>query len=305
MQIAQILSGYSLGEADLLRRAMGKKIKAEMDKQRERFVDGSKANGIPDAKANEIFDLLAKFADYGFNKSHAAAYALVAYQTAYMKANYPVEFMAASMTLDMTNTDKLSEFRREAQRLGIKVVPPCVNRSSAQFDVENGEILYGLAAVKGIGVQAAEAIVTARSGQRFASLADFASRLPARVVNKRVIEGLAAAGAFDALEPNRARAHAASDAILAEANRRAQDRQSGQNELFGASNDATSLHLPQVEPWLPMRKLDEEYKAVGFFLSGHPLDDYAEALKRLRITHGRIFAVLCVQVPLPDAWQER
>ncbi len=282
MQAAQILSGYSLGEADLLRRAMGKKIKAEMDKQRERFVSGCVERSIPKAKADEIFDLLAKFADYGFNKSHAAAYALVSYQTAYLKANYPVEFMAASMTLDLSNTDKLSEFRREALRLGIPVDPPSINRSGVHFDVEDGHILYALAAVKGVGAQAVEAIVQARADKPFRDLGDFAQRINPRMLNRKTLENLASAGAFDDLEPNRAAAFAAIDQVLAEAQRQAEGRALGQDELFGGSG-APLIRVPKVEPWLPAEKLDEEYKAIGFFLSGHPLDDYQAALKRLRI----------------------
>jgi len=282
MQAAQILSGYSLGEADLLRRAMGKKIKAEMDKQRERFVSGCLANGISQAKADEIFDLLAKFADYGFNKSHAAAYALVSYHTAYLKANYPVEFMAASMTLDLSNTDKLSEFRREAVRLGIAVDAPSINRSGVHFDVAEGRILYALAAVKGVGAQAVEAIVEARGDRPFRDLGDFAQRINPRMLNRKTLENLASAGAFDDLEANRAAAFAAIDQVLAEAQRQAEGRALGQDELFGGSG-APLIRVPKVEPWLPAQKLDEEYKAIGFFLSGHPLDDYQAALKRLRI----------------------
>ncbi|MCZ8314623.1 DNA polymerase III subunit alpha [Phreatobacter sp.] len=282
MQAAQILSGYSLGEADLLRRAMGKKIKAEMDKQRERFVSGCVERSIPKAKADEIFDLLAKFADYGFNKSHAAAYALVSYQTAYLKANYPVEFMAASMTLDLSNTDKLSEFRREALRLGIAVDAPSINRSGVHFDVADGRILYALAAVKGVGAQAVEAIVQARGDKPFRDLGDFAQRINPRMLNRKTLENLASAGAFDDLEPNRAAAFAAIDQVLAEAQRQAEGRALGQDELFGGSG-APLIRVPKVEPWLPAEKLDEEYKAIGFFLSGHPLDDYQAALKRLRI----------------------
>src|SRR5690349_22572618 len=192
MQAAQVLAGYSLGEADLLRRAMGKKIRKEMQAQRERFVSGCVERGIEKGQAEAIFELLERFADYGFNKSHAAAYALVAYQTAYMKANYPVEFMAASMTLDMGNTDKLSEFRAEAVRLGIKVEPPSVNRSGAEFDVDGTTIHYALAALKGVGRQAVETMVAARGEHAFADLADFARRINPRAVNKRVLESLAA-----------------------------------------------------------------------------------------------------------------
>jgi len=283
MQIAQVMAGYSLGEADLLRRAMGKKIRAEMEKQRERFVAGSVKNGVPKGQAETIFELLAKFADYGFNKSHAAAYALVSYHTAYMKAHYPVEFLAASMTLDLNNTDKLSEFRSEAQRIGIKVEAPSINRSGASFDVADGTIYYALAALKGVGPQAIELIVEARRNGPFTSLADFAARANPRAINKRVIESLAAAGAFDALEPNRARVFAGAEAILAACQRSHEAQSIGQNDMFGNAADAPTIMLPQIEPWLPAERLRREYDAIGFFLSGHPLDDYATVLKRLRV----------------------
>ena len=219
MQAAQILAGYTLGQADLLRRAMGKKIRKEMQAQRAIFVEGAIKNGIERHQADAIFDLLERFAEYGFNKSHAAAYALVAYQTAYMKANYPVEFLAASMTLDMGNTDKLAEFRAEAERLGIKVDPPSINRSHVAFEVDGNTIIYALAALKGVGRQAVEAIVAAREARKFADLADFADRINPRAVNKRVLESLAQAGAFDEFEPNRARVFPAMDAVLARAQR--------------------------------------------------------------------------------------
>jgi DNA polymerase-3 subunit alpha len=283
MQIARDLAGYSLGEADLLRRAMGKKIKKEMEAQRERFVSGAVERGIGKADADTIFELLARFADYGFNKSHAAAYALVAYQTAYMKAHHPVEFLAASMTLAMHNTDKLSEFRGEAQRLGIQVRPPSINHSGGTFEVEDGAIRYALAALKGVGAQAVETIVAARSERPFRDLADFASRINPRAVNKRVLESLAAAGAFDALEPSRARAHAAVDAMLGYAQRRHEAATVGQNELFGGVSARESLPMPAAEPWLPAERLQREYDAIGFFLSGHPLDDYGPTLRKLRV----------------------
>jgi DNA polymerase III subunit alpha len=290
MEIARLLAGFSLGEADLLRRAMGKKIRAEMDAQRQRFVSGAVERGIDNGQAKAIFELLARFADYGFNKSHAAAYALVAYQTAYMKANHPVEFLAASMTLDMSNTDKLAEFRAEAQRLGVKVEPPSVNRSGVDFEVENGMIHYALAALKGIGRQAAEAIVMARDGHPFADLADFAGRINPRAVNKRVLESLSAAGAFDELERNRARVHAGTDLILSTAQRQHEAAAVGQSELFGAAAARETLPLPSAEPWLPAERLQKEYEAAGFFISGHPLDDYAAALKRLRVQSWTEFA---------------
>src|SRR5204862_220997 len=214
MQAAQLLAGYSLGEAGLLRRAMGKKIRSEMQKQRSRFVSGCVERGIEQIQAETIFELLERFADYGFNKSHAAAYALVAYQTAYMKANYPVEFLAASMTLDLSNTEKLAEFRAEAQRLGIKVEPPSINRSGVGFEVDGNAVQYALSALKGVGRQAVDSIVEARGDKPFADLTDFARRINPRAVNKRVLESLAASGAFDTLEPNRARAHAAVDAMM-------------------------------------------------------------------------------------------
>jgi DNA polymerase-3 subunit alpha len=283
MQAAQILAGYSLGQADLLRRAMGKKIRSEMQAQRKEFVKGATDRGIDRAQADAIFDVLERFAEYGFNKSHAAAYALVAYQTAYLKANYPVEFLAASMTLDMGNTDKLSEFRAEAERLGIEVEPPSINRSGVAFAVEGNTIHYALAALKGVGKQAVEAIVEARGGRPFASLADFAGRISPRAVNKRVLESLAAAGAFDALEPNRARAFAAVDGMLAAAQRAHAASSVGQSELFGGPAGAGTLAIPAVEPWLPGERLRREYDAIGFFLSGHPLDDYAALLRNMRV----------------------
>ena len=287
MQAAQLLAGYSLGEADLLRRAMGKKIRSEMRAQRARFVSGAVERGVERAQADAIFDLLERFAEYGFNKSHAAAYALVAYQTAYLKAHYPVEFLAASMTLDRDNTDKLAEFRREADRLGIAVEAPSVNLSGENFGAAQGtgqgRIIYALAAIKGVGAHAVEAIVKARGETPFADLADFAARIDARALNKRTLECLAAAGAFDCLEPNRARAFAAVDAMLAYAQRRVADATSGQTQLFGGGPARATIHVPEATPWLPAERLKREYDAIGFFLSGHPLDDYAAALARLRV----------------------
>jgi DNA polymerase III subunit alpha len=283
MQAAQILAGFTLGEADLLRRAMGKKIRKEMQAQRERFVSGAVERGVERNQADAIFDLLERFAEYGFNKSHAAAYALVAYQTAYMKANFPVEFLAATMTLDMGNTDKLAEFRAEAERLGIAVDPPSINRSAVEFEVDGNTIIYALAALKGVGRQAVEAIMAARASGPFGDLADFAARVNPRAVNKRVLESLAAAGAFDAFEKNRARVFAAVDAVLGRAQRSHDTAAIGQSELFGGGPVREQIALPQIEPWLPAERLRREYEAVGFFLSGHPLDDYAAVLKKLRV----------------------
>ena len=289
MQIAQILSGYSLGEADLLRRAMGKKIKAEMDAQRERFVRGAVERELDAKAADAIFDLLARFADYGFNKSHAAAYALVAYQTAYLKANFPVEFLAASMTLDMSNTDKLAEFRREVQRLGFRVDPPAINQSGVDFDVHKGpdgvlSIRYALAAIKGVGRAAVEGLVGDRGDRPFEGLTDFARRINPRQINKKTLESLVAAGAFDALEKDRARAHAAIEMILAEAHRTQSAAEIGQSDIFGSIASAGEpLRIPPFKPWQPAERLQREYDAIGFFLSGHPLDDYGPILRRLKI----------------------
>src|SRR5690349_20491320 len=290
MKIAQDLAGYSLGRADILRRAMGKKDRKEMASQRDSFVSGATERGIGRADAEVIFDTCAKFAEYGFNKSHSAPYALLTYQTAYMKANYPVEFMAASMTLDMGNTDKLAEFRDEAERLGIKVEPPSVNRSAVEFEVDGNTIHYALAALRGVGRQAVESIVAVRSERAFVDLSDFGRRINPRAVNKRVLESLAAAGAFDCIEGNRARAFAAVDAILATAQRTQDDMVRGQSELFAGAPAHSSIAVPALEPWLPAERLQREYEAVGFFLSGHPLDDYAAALKRLRVQSWAEFA---------------
>ena len=285
MQIAQVLSGYSLGEADLLRRAMGKKIKAEMDAQKERFVTGAVQKGVDGQQADYIFELVQKFAGYGFNKSHAAAYAVVSYQTAWLKANHPVEFLAASMTLDMGNTDKLMLFRREAQRTGVKVIPPSVNQSGVDFAVVDGQVLYSLAALKNVGQGAIEHIVKAREeGGPFRSLGDFARRIDGRIVNKRALESLAKAGAFDSLNPNRAQVLDAVEPVLSMANRAASAAQAGQNDLFGgAASTSDDLVLPRRDAWLPMDKLAQEFEAVGFYLSGHPLDDYMKPLQKLSV----------------------
>jgi DNA polymerase-3 subunit alpha len=262
-----------------------------MDAQRDRFVGGAVEGGMTKEIASEIFDLLAKFADYGFNKSHAAAYAVVAFQTAYLKANYPVEFIAASMTLDMGNTDKLSEFRRDAERMGIKVERPAINRSGVAFDVADGAIFYALAAIKGVGRSAVESIVAARlAGGPFRDLADLARRIDTKMVNRRTIEALIAAGALDELEPERARAVAAIDGMLALSNRTRDEAAAGQNDFFSGGMVTEAFRIPPVEPWSPAERLRREHEAVGFFLSGHPLDDYEHLLKRLRVQRFSEFA---------------
>ena len=285
MQIAQVMADYTLGEADLLRRAMGKKIKAEMDRQRDRFVSGAVKNGVDEAKAKYIFELVDKFAGYGFNKSHAAAYALLAYRTAYLKANYPVEFMAALMTLDQGNTDKVNVMVREAKSMGIAILPPCINKSRSEFVPEQGAIRYSLAALKNIGTQAVESIVAAREADGpYKSLADFAQRLDPRSVNKRALETLAAAGAFDDLQVDRATAYENVDRLLAAANRTSLDRAIGQSDLFGSvASGPPPVELRPVRPWRLAEQLNHEFNAVGFYLSGHPLDEYTDLLAKLRV----------------------
>lgn len=331
MQIAQVMAGYSLGDADLLRRAMGKKDKAEMAAQQARFVEGATANGVSRKDAVNIFELVDKFAGYGFNKSHAAAYALVSYHTAYMKANFREEFLAASMTLDAGNTDKLAMFAAEAKKSGICVLPPCVNESAVEFlavppshfslpispkaslrldagraDVglpptpalphkgggkmeqePRGAIRYALAALKNIGAGAVETIVAQRASHGpYRSLADFAGRLDTKAVNKRALETLAASGAFDMLEPSRALVHANVEQMMTEAGKKADDEQTGQGSLLGGMETNAApvvLKLKPAEAWTPMEKLQKEFEAVGFFLSGHPLDQYERALAKLNV----------------------
>ncbi len=275
MQIARDLADYSLGEADLLRRAMGKKIRSEMEKQRERFLSGAVAHEIQHADAVAIFDACAKFADYGFNKSHSAPYALITYQTGFMKANYPVEFLAASMTLDMNNTDKLNEFRLEARRLGIEVVSPDVNSSGVSFEVSHGKIVYALSALKGVGTHAVEHLVKARGDRPFADLADFAARIDPQILNRKALECLAQAGAFDSLDPDRAKVFENVGRVLAAAQERTERAQSGITDLFGGSGEPTRLFFVAAEPWAPAERLQREFSAVGTYLSAHPIDDYA------------------------------
>jgi len=283
MQIARGLSGFSLGEADLLRRAMGKKIKKEMAQQRTRFVEGAVGNGVERARAEFIFELVAKFAGYGFNKSHAAAYALIAYQTAYLKANYPVEFLAASMTLDIGNTDKLNIFAQEARRIGIRIDPPSVNRSEAGFVPSEGAIRYSLAALKNVGRQAVDHICAERQVRgAFRDVSDFARGINPRLVNKRALETLAAAGALDELGINRATAYANVDRIMAAGSQSLEEASEGQENLFaGLSRTPPPIELRAAKPWVPTDRLSREFDAIGFFLTGHPLDDYREVLEAL------------------------
>ncbi len=283
MQIAQEMAGYSLGGADLLRRAMGKKIPEEMAKERPKFLEGAKAtHGIDAKKAGEVFDLLEKFANYGFNKSHAAAYAVVSYQTAWLKANHPVEFMAGVMNCDIHLTDKLGTYFQEVRKgLGIGHVPPCVNRSLATFDVRDGKLVYALGALKNVGVDAMRLIVEGRGTRPFVTLFDFARRVDLKRIGKRPLEMLARAGAFDVLDPNRRRVMEGLDALAAYSAAIHDQKGSSQVSLFGeAGDDLPEPRLPKVPDWVPAERLAEEFKAVGFYLTGHPLDDYMAALRR-------------------------
>ena len=283
MQIAQILAGYSLGEADLLRRAMGKKKKEEMDLQKARFVSGATERGITAGQASGIFELVAKFAGYGFNKSHAAAYALISYQTAWLKTNAPVEFFAPSMSQDISNTDKLAVFYQDARRASVVIRPPDINRSGADFTVEDGEVLYALGAIRNVGLAAMEHLVATReAGGRFRDLFDFVERVDPKLINKRALENLARAGAFDNLHPNRAQIVAAADDLMAYGQSVAAERASAQATLFGEQADASRPRLAKRDAWGQTEQLDEELSAVGFYLTGHPLEDMVPMLRRRR-----------------------
>ncbi len=291
MQIAQDMAGYSLGGADLLRRAMGKKIQEAMDAERPKFIAGAKQNGVDDRKALEVWNLLDKFANYGFNKSHAAAYAVVSYQTAWLKANHPVEFMAGVMNCDIHLTDKLAVYFQEVKKgLGLPWAAPCVNRSLATFDVQDGTLVYGLGALKNVGVDAMGLIARARqpkaeqgdsTDQPFVTLFDFARRVDLKRIGKRPLEMLARAGAFDVLDPNRRRVFDSLDALAGYSAAIHDQKNSSQVSLFGeAGDDLPEPRLSALADWLPAERLAEEFKAVGFYLSGHPLDDYMAPLRR-------------------------
>ncbi|MDF7775784.1 DNA polymerase III subunit alpha [Sphingomonas sp. AOB5] len=302
MQAAQILAGYSLGGADMLRRAMGKKIKAEMDAQRAIFVEGCAKNDIKAAKANELFDLIDKFAGYGFNKSHAAAYALLAYQTAWLKAHFPQEFYAASMCFDIDQTDKLAIFADDMKRLGVQCLAPDINASLADFCVQEHEgqlaVRYALGALKGVGERAMAQLVEERDlNGRFVSLDDVARRVDPRLLNKRQLETLAGAGALDGIEPNRPGVFAAAETILAVAQRTHQNRTSGQGGLFGESERAGgAISLPKSAKWTLADRIGAERDAFGYYFSAHPLDRYQHLA---RAQSARLIATLG-EVPIPE-----
>ena len=282
MQIARTLAGYSLGEADLLRRAMGKKIHSEMVAQKERFAGGAAANGIEKATASAIFDLVLKFANYGFNKSHAAAYALVSFQTAWLKAHHPVEFFAASMAYDITNTDRLAALTEDARRSGVAVLPPCINASDADFSVEAGAVRYGLAALKNVGEKAMEVVVAGR-GAGYATLPAFARHVDPRLLNRRQLESLIASGCFDGVEANRAGVHLLAEAILATAQAAAAERDSAQTALFGddtgvIDEGGLAMLVPASASWTMAQTMAQEKEAFGFFFSGHPVEAWRPLL---------------------------
>ncbi|MGH1466880.1 MAG: DNA polymerase III subunit alpha [Cognatishimia sp.] len=289
MQIAQVMAGYSLGGADLLRRAMGKKIKEAMDAERPKFEKGAGENGVPAKKASEVFDLLEKFANYGFNKSHAAAYAVVSYQTGWLKANHPVEFMGGVMNCDIHLTDKLAVYFEEVKKkLKLPYVPPCVNRSMATFTVREGKLIYALGALKNVGTEAMSLVTEGRKvegvDKPFSNLFDFARRVNLKKVGKRPLEMLARSGAFDELDKNRRRVFESLEGLVQYSAAIYEQKASSQVSLFGeAGDDLPEPRLSKVADWLPAEKLDEEARAIGFFLSGHPLEDYMAALKRKKV----------------------
>ncbi|MGE0157733.1 MAG: DNA polymerase III subunit alpha, partial [Geobacter sp.] len=285
MQISRSLAGYSLGRADLLRRAMGKKDPAVMAKEKEPFLAGAKAQGIDPKKAEAIFDQMAKFAEYGFNKSHSAAYALIAYQTAFLKAHYPVEFMAALLSCDMDSTDKVLKSISDCREQGIEVLPPDINASGQSFTVVGNSMRFGLGAVKGVGGGAVESIIEARKNGLFTDIYDFCERVDLRRVNKRVLEALIKCGAFDSLHTWRAPVMAVLDDAMASGQRFQEERDSAQVSLFGdlpeVAASRTNRKLPTVDEWHDKEKLGFEKEALGFLITGHPLDRYAADIKRL------------------------
>ncbi|MFN0085428.1 MAG: DNA polymerase III subunit alpha [Blastocatellia bacterium] len=294
MQLAQRLAGYSLGEADLMRRAMGKKKKEEMALHEEKFVSGAVAEGIQKEKAEKIFNLMAQFADYGFNRSHSFAYAYLAYQTAYLKAHHPTHFYAAVLSNELSNAAKLARYISEMKAFGIELLPPDVNSSNEGFTPGGKSIRFGLAAIKGLGSSAVQMILDARREGPFISIYDFASRVDQRAVNKRVLEALIKAGAFESVSMNRAALSAVLDRAIEYGAKAQRDRASGQADLFGAmmapeSGAADDPGLPQVPPWTRKQSLANEKEALGFYASGHPLEEYADSLRGLtRIDSGNI-----------------
>jgi len=285
MQIVQVLAGFSLGQADLLRRAMGKKKHDLLMAQKEIFLQGCAKNGIEASLANHIFDLLTHFADYGFNKSHSAAYGLLAWQTAYLKAHYPVEFMAGVLTSIMDKTDKIPVYIQLCRQMGIKILPPDINSSAATFGIEDGAIRFGLAAVRNVGENAIVSMERVRAeGGKFRSLVDFCARVDMRAVNRRALESLIKCGAFDSIGTERNQLLASLDAAMQDAARRQRDVLSGQGGLFGEETMEEVQQIAvsaDVPPSTARERLTWEKEATGFYITGHPLDDYSDTLSAL------------------------
>ena len=282
MQIARSLAGYTMGEADKLRKVMGKKQVQEIPKQREKFMKGALANGIKEDVASAIFDQMEKFASYGFNKSHAAAYSLISYQTAYLKCHFPVEFMCAVMDLDITNTDKLALFVADCKAMNINILPPDVNKSEAEFSVEGKHIRYALGAIKGVSAAAMDGIVTERQKNGdFKSISDFCHRVDIHFINRKQIEQLIKAGAFDSLDKNRNKLFENIDNILKHIAASTETKTSAQTSLFGDEELSSEIKLKDAPDWPSLEKLRLEAEAVGFYLSAHPLDAYAESISKM------------------------
>lgn len=284
MKIAQALGGYTMGGADKLRKVMGKKMRDEIPKQRKMFTEGAVAKGIDEGTATKIFDQMEKFASYGFNKSHAAAYSLVSYQTAYLKAHYPVEFMCAVMSLDMTNVDKLLLYKEECKKMGFKVLPPDINKSDADFDVEDGNIRYALAAIKSVGAANMEAIAAERHAHGpYKDVSDFIHRIDAKQINRRQLEQLIKAGAFDCLDKNRGKLFANIETIVQHISAATELKTSSQSSLFGDQELQAKVKLAEKPDWPELEKLKLEAEAIGFYLSAHPLDSYSRGMERLSV----------------------
>jgi DNA polymerase-3 subunit alpha len=282
MEIANRIANFSLAQADILRKAMGGKNPEEMEKLKNAFIVGVKANKIPEKKAETLFSMILQFAQYGFNKSHSAAYALIAYRTAYLKAHYPVEFMAASLSADMDNTDKVVSYINECRDMGVEILPPDINESNREFTVKGKAIRFGLEAVKGVGGSAIEAIVSARDGKRFSSLFDLCSRADSRRINKKVLESLIKAGSLDSMG-KRAQLTAALSQIMDSASKAQREREFGQGSMF-ESHGPMPEQLPDVEEWNESKRLMMEKESLGFYITGHPLNKYKDKLKELSVT---------------------
>jgi DNA polymerase-3 subunit alpha len=281
MKAASVLADYSLGEADLLRRAMGKKKPEEMRAQRRRFLQGAKKKGINIKKAEEIFDAMEKFAEYSFNKSHSAAYALITYQTAYLKAHYPAEFMAALLSIEADNTDKVISSIAECKKMGIEVLPPDVNESMAGFNAVGGKIRFGLSGIKNVGEGTVEAIMKAREeGGKFRTIFDFCERVDAKKINRRTFESLIKSGAFDSLWANRAQLMGAVEDLLTYSSMKQKSSPEGQSTLFALSDSISAPDLPNVEEWSEKERLRAEMDVLGFYVTGHPMTKYAGEIKK-------------------------